>query len=152
MVLRRYFLWCAVLIGVTVISSAAIIFRTKIDAHPDEIYHLDAFCYFENHWWYPDIGAPGLRYGPFGDARAVNPEIVYGLFGRTGAVIKPFAILDCSNADQEPGQSDNNKRKIPDLSSCNQQRGLLPDNTMDLQVTEFGIAFFYSDHTILDWI
>jgi hypothetical protein len=88
--LRRYFLWCVVLIGVTVISSAAIGFRTKIDAHPDEIYHLDAFCYFENHWWYPDIGANGLRYGPFGDARAVNPEIVYWLFGRTGAVIKPF--------------------------------------------------------------
>jgi len=88
---HRYLLFCVALVCIAGTLSAMIAFRTKFNSHPDEIYHLDAFCYFENHWWYPDIGASGLRYGPFGDARVQNPEIAYWLYGRIGAVIKPFA-------------------------------------------------------------
>ena len=89
--MRRYYFYCIALILMAGASSAMIALRTRVDANPDEIYHLDAFCYFENHWWYPQFKASGFRYSPYGVARVFKPEVVYWLYGRVGSAIKPIA-------------------------------------------------------------
>lgn len=34
---------------------------TRPNAHPDEIYQADAFCFFETHVWPPPLNYDGLR-------------------------------------------------------------------------------------------
>ncbi len=88
---RRYFFVCLAVIISAVFLSARIALLTPADTHPDEINHLDAFCYFEHHWWYPPFGAAGIRYSPYGIARVYLPEIVYWLYGRIGSFVRPVA-------------------------------------------------------------
>ena len=50
--------------------------------------HLDAFCYFEQHWWPPALNSDGLLYSPDGWSRVYNGEAVYLLYGKLGALIR----------------------------------------------------------------
>lgn len=70
------------LIVVAVALSAAIALQTRYNAHPDELVHLDAFCFFRSHWWPPPLDAEGLVYSPDGWSRVYNGEVVYLLFGQ----------------------------------------------------------------------
>jgi len=48
-------------------------------------------CYFESHWWPPALNQDGLLYSPDGWSRVYNGEMVYLLYGKMGAWIKPIA-------------------------------------------------------------
>lgn len=74
---------------VVCLLSTAIAMRTTFNRHPDEIVHLDAFCYFEEHYWPPLPDSEGLLYIPDGSSRVFNGEVVYWLWGRMGALVAP---------------------------------------------------------------
>lgn len=83
--------WCRVgLILVAVALACAIALQTCYRAHPDEYWHVDAFRYFDNHWWPPDLGFDGLIYSPDGWSRVYNGEIVYIIYGKLGKMIQIF--------------------------------------------------------------
>lgn len=65
--------------------SAAIAIQTTFNRHPDELVHVDAFCYFRTHAWPPPPNAEGLVYGPDGISRVYYGELVYWLWGRLDA-------------------------------------------------------------------
>ena len=78
------------LIAITCITSIALALQTRYNAHPDEAVHLDAFCYFEQHWWPPALNSNGLLYSPDGWSRVYNGEVVYFLYGKLGTLIRSF--------------------------------------------------------------
>jgi len=59
-----------------------IVVQTRIFVHPDEFVHLDAFHYFEQHWWPPNLNIDGLTYSVYGWSRVYTGELVYILYGQ----------------------------------------------------------------------
>jgi hypothetical protein len=57
---------------------------TPFNGHPDEYLHVNAFVYFQNHWWPPDLGSDEVIYSRSGWSRVYNGEIVYLVFGKIG--------------------------------------------------------------------
>lgn len=84
---RRYYLVCALAIGLGGVLAAQIALTTSYNAHPDEFIHVDAFCYFESHAWIPPLDVNGLNYGPEGESRVYGSEVVYWVYGRVAAVL-----------------------------------------------------------------
>jgi hypothetical protein len=82
---RRYALICALVTAVGGLLAARIALGTPYNAHPDEFSHVDAFCYFESQAWLPPPNLNGLNYGPEGDSRIYDNEVVYWVYGRAGA-------------------------------------------------------------------
>lgn len=60
---------------------------TPLNAHPDEIMHVDAFRYFAAHWWPPDLNSDQLRYSRYGVSRVYSGELVYLVYGKLGELI-----------------------------------------------------------------
>lgn len=88
---RTWFVRSCVVYAVAVcILSAAIALQTVPNAHPDELIHGDAFCYYQNQLWPPAPNRDDLYYGPDGMSRVYNGEIVYWLWGRVGAAAAPL--------------------------------------------------------------
>lgn len=95
-------LWlCLLAVGATL----AIAVQSRPNAHPDEVAHLDAFRYFEDHWWPPDLGSEEVGYTAFGWSRVYSQEIGYVLLGRAsgalqqvlGGHVEPFMVYRLLN-------------------------------------------------------
>ncbi len=81
----RYYL---IPIIIVVIISSQIALQTAFNVHPDEANHADAFCYFEHHWWPPDLNSDDLLYSLAGWSRVYNGELVYIVYGKIAMVIR----------------------------------------------------------------
>lgn len=92
---RKYLVFSALLIAVAVLTAYQIARRTAYDVHPDEYIHVDAFCYFENHFWPPDLNSDELIYSSYGWSRVYDQEMVYLVYGQ-------FAKLARSIIDSRP--------------------------------------------------
>jgi hypothetical protein len=77
-----------VLILVAIILVSMISIVTRNNAHPDEHVHIDAFHYFEDNWWPPDLGSDKVIYSRYGWSRVYTGEIVYIIYGKLGKIIK----------------------------------------------------------------
>jgi len=77
-----------ILILVAVALATTIAVKTHYRAHPDEYYHVDAFRYFEDNWWPPDLGSDEVIYSPQGWSRVYTGEIVYIVYGKLGQIIE----------------------------------------------------------------
>lgn len=86
--LQRWHRITLILVAVTLAEMVAIL--TRQSAHPDEYLHIDAFRYFEDNWWPPNLGAEDLVYSRYGVSRVYNAEIVYIIYGRLGKIIRIF--------------------------------------------------------------
>jgi hypothetical protein len=75
------------LIVIAVILASEIALQTRFDAHPDEYLHQDAFQYFEDKWWPPDLGSDEVVYSKWGNSRVYDAEIVYLIYGKFGKVL-----------------------------------------------------------------
>jgi hypothetical protein len=73
----------ALVAGASVVS-LAIAVGTRAYAHPDERLHVEAFRYFAEHAWPPDLNADGLVYDPYGTSKVYAREIAYTLLGPVG--------------------------------------------------------------------
>jgi hypothetical protein len=82
--------YCIILIAVAIVISGLIAVGTHYRAHPDEYYHADAFRYFEQHWWPPNLGSNEVIYSPQGWSRVYTGEIVYLIFGKLSRAIQFF--------------------------------------------------------------
>ena len=80
----------------SVITSAKIALDTRFNVHPDEYVHADAFCYFERHWWPPELNSSEVVYSPQGWSRVYDGELVYLVYGRIARLIHPIVgpVLD----------------------------------------------------------
>jgi hypothetical protein len=78
------------LIVVAVILSSSIAILTRPNGHPDEYLHVDAFRYFETHWWPPNLRSDEVLYSPYGVSRVYTQELVYIVYGHLGKVIQFF--------------------------------------------------------------
>ena len=85
-----YPLLCTLLILAATAVTLRVASTSDFDVHPDEFNHADAFCYYESHWWPPDLNADGLRYSPWGMSRLHEEEIVYIIFGKISALLRPI--------------------------------------------------------------
>lgn len=75
-------------IVLALVTAGAIATFTPLNAHPDELIHVDAFKYFEHHFWPPDVNADGIYYSPYGWSRVYTGELVYVLYGTLGRALK----------------------------------------------------------------
>ena len=82
------------LILVAVILAGLVAILTRQNTHPDEYLHVDAFRYFENHWWPPNLGSEEVVYSKYGVSRVYGGEIVYIVYGRIGEIIQTFWKAD----------------------------------------------------------
>jgi hypothetical protein len=73
-----------------VATSSLIAVGTYFRTHPDEYYHADAFRYFEEHWWPPDLGSSDVIYSPQGWSRVYTGEIVYLIVGKLSRGVQLF--------------------------------------------------------------
>jgi 4-amino-4-deoxy-L-arabinose transferase-like glycosyltransferase len=73
-----------ILAGIIVLLVAVI---SPYNIHPDEFFHVEAFNYFENHWWPPEPDSVRLHYTPYGNSRVYSGEIVYTILAKPGAII-----------------------------------------------------------------
>jgi len=78
------------LITLAITLTSLIAIGTYYRAHPDEYYHADAFRFFEQHWWPPDLNSSEVIYSPQGWSRVYTGEIVYLAFGKVSRVIQLF--------------------------------------------------------------
>jgi hypothetical protein len=76
------------LVAVAVVTAFQIARGTGYNVHPDEFVHVDAFCYFETHWWPPALDSDELAYSPYGWSRVYDGEIVYLIYGRLGGLVQ----------------------------------------------------------------
>ena len=83
---KLYSIICWLLGIVAVITAIQIAFNTGYNVHPDEFAHKDAFSYFENHWWPPDLNSSEVVYSPQGWSRVYTGEVVYLVYGRITGV------------------------------------------------------------------
>lgn len=81
------------LIAIAVVVTGLIAIGTHYRAHPDEYYHVDAFQYFEEDWWPPDLNSNAVIYSPQGWSRVYTGEIVYLLLGAVSRVVQSFWSL-----------------------------------------------------------
>lgn len=89
--LLRFETWFRlVLILLAVFLAGLIAVQTRMMVHPDEFIHMDAFKYYENHWWPPDFGSDEVSYSFMGRNRVYNGEIVYFLYGKLGKIFLLF--------------------------------------------------------------
>jgi hypothetical protein len=86
----RYYLVCALVTGLGGVLAVQIALVTHYNDHPDEYIHVDAFCYFESHAWLPPLDLNGLNYGPEGESRVYDAEVVYWVYGRAAAMLGWF--------------------------------------------------------------
>ncbi len=70
------------LVVIAGLSAAQMASRTLLNRHPDEVYHVDAFCYFQDHWRPPDLNSDEVIYSPYGWSRVYTGEAVYVVFGQ----------------------------------------------------------------------
>lgn len=77
------------MIAVAIYISIFIALSTRYNAHPDEPNHMDAFTYFEDHWWFPELNSDEIRYGPGGTNRIFTGEIVYFIFAKINKIMTP---------------------------------------------------------------
>lgn len=114
-----YPLLCSLLIAAAALITFRIATITAFDVHPDEFNHADGFCYYESHWWPPPLNADGLRYSPYGMSRLHDEEVVYILFGKLAALLRP--VIEPFFASQEPPPADHSTQiflpsiKAPDF-------------------------------------
>lgn len=76
------------LIAVAVTIAALIAIGTYYGVHPDEGYHVDAFHYFEDHWWPPELGSDDVVYQYDGWSRVYAGEIVYLVLGKLSRAVR----------------------------------------------------------------
>ena len=84
-----YYLLCSLLIAAATFITFRVAATTAFDVHPDEVNHADGFCYYETAWWPPPLGAEGIRYSPYGMSRLHEEEIIYVIFGKLAALLRP---------------------------------------------------------------
>lgn len=76
------------LLGSVVYTLAQIAQKTAVNTHPDEIYHVDAFCYFERQAWVPALNSTQVIYQGDGISRVYTGEIVYWVYGRATVLLR----------------------------------------------------------------
>lgn len=85
-----YRLLAFVLVIAASATALQIALATPYNTHPDEITHADGFCYFESHWLPPPPNADGIYYAPQGLSRVYYGEVVYIVYGRITALVRPW--------------------------------------------------------------
>lgn len=80
----------AAFILIAIIITTLIALRSEPGTHPDEALHVDAFTYFETHWWPADLGSEEVFHGPFGRSRIYEGEIAYLIFAKLSPLIRVF--------------------------------------------------------------
>jgi hypothetical protein len=89
---KYYLVVTLFLIALAVITAYQIARRTAYNVHPDEYIHVDAFCYFENHLWPPNLNSDGLMYSGYGWSRVYDQELVYMIYGKSARLAR--SIMD----------------------------------------------------------
>lgn len=80
--------WATVqLILIAVVFTTTIAVTTKLNVHPDEIYHISTFDYYRNHWLPPAFGEETTLISVFGTPRIYNGEIVYLIYSKPARII-----------------------------------------------------------------
>lgn len=74
--------------ALAIVTALAFALYSVDNAHPDEIYHADAFAYYEGKFWPPDLNADGLVYSKGGWSYVYTGDIGYRAFGNLGFVLK----------------------------------------------------------------
>lgn len=80
--------WRLAVIALALTLAGLMAVRTHYRAHPDEYYHVDAFRFFERHWWPPNLGSDAVIYSPQGWSRVYTGELVYLVFGKISRVVQ----------------------------------------------------------------
>ncbi len=80
------------LIFIAFLITTEIAVNTNFDVHPDERMHYDAFQYYEQNWWPPDIGSDEILYSPHGWSRLYTGETIYFIFGKTGGFLNTIVL------------------------------------------------------------
>lgn len=78
---------CSCLIVLALINTSSIALQTKPNVHPDELVHVDAFRFFEDHWWPPPLGSDEVIYSLAGWSRVYEGEVVYLIYGKIGRLV-----------------------------------------------------------------
>lgn len=86
-VLRRSYFLYLILSVMAIATAGNIAYRTAVGVHPDERFHIDAFRYFGDNWWPPDLNSDDVLYCATGWSRVYAGEVVYIVYGKLGALI-----------------------------------------------------------------
>ncbi len=84
------------LLTVAVVLAAVIAGLTVPGSHPDEIVHLKATQYYQDHWLPPKVDDEQIRdtYSRYGFSRLNNHEIYYLFAGKFTTLLSPLHIKD----------------------------------------------------------
>ena len=80
-------LWLQIIIVI------AIAWYTGYNTHSDEHVQLDAFRYYETHWWPPEIGSSDVLYSAFGYSRVFTGEIGFLIYGKAAWLVQTVIPL-----------------------------------------------------------
>jgi hypothetical protein len=72
----------------------AVALGTRPYAHPDELFQVEDFRYFEGRAWPPDLGADGPRYSAYGWSRVFALELSYPLLGNAGGLLQRVVPIE----------------------------------------------------------
>lgn len=77
-----------------VVLAAVMALISKIDAHPDEIWHIRAAEYYIDHWHPPAVGDPATlgSYSQYGMSYLNERDIVYFLAGKFARILTSVSI------------------------------------------------------------
>jgi hypothetical protein len=78
----RQVLLALIPVAISVFLVYQIAMKSGYNVHPDEYAHLDAVCYYESHWWPPEVNSDGIVYSGYGWSRLYDGELVYLLYGK----------------------------------------------------------------------
>jgi hypothetical protein len=56
----------AVFIALICAVSIRVALKTRVNSPPDERVHVDAFRYYETHWWIPSVNDDLISYSNYG--------------------------------------------------------------------------------------
>lgn len=100
--LTQRVLW--VLCGVAMVTALAFALHTPDNAHPDEIFHADAFQYYEGRFWPPPLDSDGIIHSTYGWSYVYTEDIGYRVLGNLGGLLRlilppvsTYALYRCVN-------------------------------------------------------
>ena len=98
---RRYLL-LLIPIAISMFMVYQIARRGGFNVHPDEYAHIDAICYYETHWWMPNVNSDGIIYSGYGWNRLYDGEFVYLLYGKLALLNRAVDRLSSIEVSDPP--------------------------------------------------
>lgn len=85
--------WCIGFLAALTLA-VAMAASSRIDAHPDEIWHIRAAEYYVSHWIPPAVGDPDTvaSYSRYGMSYLNERDVVYFFAGKFARALQPFGI------------------------------------------------------------